>query len=71
MIKINILPRMLFLFQTTLTDVAFKQWQKDISKFVSQGKKTRIKYQVLQDTKERRGLGLSNLKLYFAAWFFL
>lgn len=35
------------------TDTKFKQWQKDISKFDWQGKKARIKYKLLQDTKER------------------
>ena len=54
-IKMNVLPRMLFLFQTILiltTDLPFKQWQKDISKFIWQGKKPRIKYKLLQDAKE-------------------
>lgn len=30
-------------------------------------RKTLIKYKVLQDTKERGGLDLPNLKLYFSA----
>lgn len=38
-IKTNVLLRILFLFQTIIeTSVPFKQWQKEISKFVWQGK---------------------------------
>lgn len=51
-----------FFFQTLvlITDVTFNHWQEDISIFEWQrGKKNpRVKYKVLQDEKERRGLGL-------------
>lgn len=69
MLKMIALPRMLILFQTILVltvDVPFKQWQKDISKFVWQAKKPWVVYKVLQDTEERGGLGLPDSKLYFA-----
>ena len=69
-IKMNVLPRMLFLFQTIpiiTADAIFKQWQRDISNFIWQGKKPRIKFKSLQDAKERGGLGLPDLKLYFKA----
>lgn len=69
-IKMNVLSEMLFLFQTLLifmTDVTFKQRQKDVSKFIWQGREMRIKYKLLQGMKERGGLGLPDLKLYFDA----
>lgn len=44
MIKINVLPRMMFWFQRisiSATDVLFKQWQVDTARFVWQGKKAK------------------------------
>lgn len=55
-IKINVLPRMLFLFQSMLIvtlDASFNQWQKDLSRFIWQCKTSCIKYKILQDAKER------------------
>lgn len=46
-----------------MTDIPFKQWQTDISKF---NVKTRIKFKLLQGANERGELGLSDLKLYFS-----
>nr|GEZ82414.1 hypothetical protein [Tanacetum cinerariifolium] len=73
-IKMNVLPKMMFLFQTIpviISDAPFKEWQKDISKFIWQGKKPRVKYKILQDAKERGGLGLPDLKVYHAACCFV
>uniref|UniRef100_A0A8D0KPQ6 Reverse transcriptase n=1 Tax=Salvator merianae TaxID=96440 RepID=A0A8D0KPQ6_SALMN len=71
-LKMNVLPRMMFFFQSI-------PWQKDLTRFIWQGKKPRIRFKLMQDAKERGGLGLPNLKLYFAAcclswiakWFWL
>lgn len=70
LIKMNVLPRMLFLFQIIrilIKDSSFKQRQKDIYKFIWQNIKTRIKYKLLQDAKEWGGLGLLDLILYYEA----
>uniref|UniRef100_A0A8D0E7E3 ribonuclease H n=1 Tax=Salvator merianae TaxID=96440 RepID=A0A8D0E7E3_SALMN len=81
-LKMNVLPRVMFLFQSIpiiIKDEVFKKWQKDLTRFIWQGKKPRIRFKLMQDAKERGGLGLPNLKLYFAAcclswiakWFWL
>uniref|UniRef100_A0A8D0KLK4 Reverse transcriptase domain-containing protein n=1 Tax=Salvator merianae TaxID=96440 RepID=A0A8D0KLK4_SALMN len=81
-LKMNVLPRVMFLFQSIpiiIKDEVFKKWQKDLTSFIWQGKKPRIRFKLMQDAKERGGLGLPNLKLYFAAcclswivkWFWL
>lgn len=37
-------------------ELARKQWEKEISKYM--GKKPRVKFNILQDAKERGGLGV-------------
>uniref|UniRef100_A0A670IIA8 Reverse transcriptase domain-containing protein n=1 Tax=Podarcis muralis TaxID=64176 RepID=A0A670IIA8_PODMU len=69
-IKMNILPRMLFLFQSIPVirgNKIFKDWQKVLSRFIWQGRRPRIRYKLLTDRKERGGLAVPNLKLYYEA----
>lgn len=69
-IKINMLPRLLYLFQTLplkVPEEQFKEWDKWIMRFIWQGKKSRILYRTLQLPKERGGLSLPSLKDYYIA----
>lgn len=57
-IKMNVLPKMLFYFQTIpiISNTAyFKEWQKEIVRFIWNGKRPQIKYKILTDIKERGG----------------
>uniref|UniRef100_A0A670KCA9 Reverse transcriptase domain-containing protein n=1 Tax=Podarcis muralis TaxID=64176 RepID=A0A670KCA9_PODMU len=69
-IKMCILPRLLFLFQnipiikgTSL----FKSWQKTLTKYIWQGKRARIKFKYLTDSRERCGFAAPNIRLYYEA----
>lgn len=69
-IKMNILPRLLYLFQSLPVDILPKQfilWDKVISRFIWEGKRARIRYCTLNLPKERGGMALPNLKLYYQA----
>uniref|UniRef100_A0A803T5W2 Reverse transcriptase domain-containing protein n=1 Tax=Anolis carolinensis TaxID=28377 RepID=A0A803T5W2_ANOCA len=66
-IKMSILPKMLFLFQNipiVRKSQIFKNWNKDISKFVWKGKKPRIRRSYMIDEKKRGGLRLPDLQIY-------
>ncbi len=53
-IKINMLPRLLYLFQSLPVEVPLKQfreWNKWISRFIWRGRRPRIKFKTLQLSK--------------------
>ena len=69
-IKMNILPRLLYLFQALPVGVPkhqFLTWDKLISRFIWDGMKPRIRYTTLQLAKHKGGMALPNLKDEFYA----
>lgn len=69
-VKINILPRLLYLFLSLPVQVPqsqFEVWDKLISRFIWAGARPRIKLRTLQINKENGGLALPNLKEYYYA----
>lgn len=69
-IKMNILPRLLYLFQTIPVDIpvkTFMEWDKWISRFLWQGKKPRIRFKTPQLLRDKGGLALPCLKTFFDA----
>lgn len=69
-VRMNILPRLLFLFQSLPVFVpqsTFKLLEKMISKFIWQNKRPRIRLKMLMSGREKGGLGLPNLRLYYWA----
>lgn len=69
-VRMVILPKLLFLFQTLPIEISNKQireWDKLLSRFLWQGKKPRIRFKTLQLRKEKGGLGLPCLQQYYYA----
>lgn len=69
-IKMNILPRFIFLFQNLplfVPNTSFKQWDNLLRKFIWNEKKPRVKIKTLQQKKEKGGLALPNLINYYNA----
>lgn len=67
-IKMNVISRFLYLFQTlpiTIPNHYFIDWDKDISRLIWKGKRPSICYKTLQLSKDKVGWGLPNLKNYF------
>lgn len=66
----NILPRLLYLFQSLPVEIPPKQffeWDKVISRYIWGGRRPRVRYSTLQLPKEKGGMALPNLKNYFCA----
>lgn len=64
----NILPRLHYLFLLLPVEIPPKQFMVCdgmISRFLWEGKNHRIRYATLQRPKEKGGMSLPNLKLYF------
>uniref|UniRef100_A0A671XN45 Reverse transcriptase domain-containing protein n=1 Tax=Sparus aurata TaxID=8175 RepID=A0A671XN45_SPAAU len=69
-IKMNILPRILYLFQALPIEIPEKQfriWDKIISRYIWNGHRPRIKFKTLQIGKDGGGMALPNLQEYYHA----
>ncbi len=67
-VRMNILPRLLFLFQSLpvlVPQSTFMLLETQISKFTWQNRRPRIRMKILLSTKKKGGLGVPNLKLYY------
>uniref|UniRef100_A0A2D4IS05 Reverse transcriptase domain-containing protein n=1 Tax=Micrurus lemniscatus lemniscatus TaxID=129467 RepID=A0A2D4IS05_MICLE len=66
--KMNVLPKLLFLFQTIpikLEKKFFDELNRIILKYIWQGKKARIKLKMLEDAKSNGGFGRPDWELYY------
>lgn len=69
-VKMNVLPRLLYLFLSLPVHISkdqFCKWDKFISRFVWGRKRPRIRYTTLQLPQNKGGLALPHLKEYFHA----
>lgn len=69
-VKMNVLPRILYLFQTlpiVITDKQFQKWDRLISRFIWQGKRARLGLKTLQLAKDKGGIALPCLKDYYVS----
>lgn len=69
-VRMNLLPRYLYLFQSLPVEVPqsqFIMWDKIISRFIWGGKRPRIRYETLRLPKDKGGMALPKLKEYFYA----
>lgn len=69
-IRMNILPKLLYLFQMlpiNISNSTFKDLDKLFSQFIWQGKRSRIKFNILKLPKSQGGLNIPNLRYYFWA----
>ena len=69
-VKMNIQPRLLYLYQSLPIQVPqtqFTKWDKLISRFIWEGKRPRVRFTTLQLPRFRGGLALPNLRDYFIA----
>lgn len=69
-VKMNIMPRLLYLFLSLPTDIPtkqFRKWNKHISLFLWNNKRPRVKFSTLQLPRERGGMVLPSLKDYYVS----
>ena len=69
-VKMNILPRLLYLFLSLpvkIPEPQFTAWDRLISRFIWAGARPRVRLKTLQLDKEKGGLALPNLKEYYYA----
>ena len=69
-ITINILPRLLFLFQSLSIEIPTKQfndWNRIISRFIWKGQKPKVRLKTLQLPKKEGGMSLPCLEDYYKA----
>lgn len=69
-IKMNVLPRLLYLFQTLPVMIPQKQfieWDRQISRFIWAGRRPRIRYRTMQLPKVKGGMAVPKLQDYFYA----
>uniref|UniRef100_A0A669E7Y6 Reverse transcriptase domain-containing protein n=1 Tax=Oreochromis niloticus TaxID=8128 RepID=A0A669E7Y6_ORENI len=67
LIKMNVLPRLLYPLQMlpkTRTKKTVKEIEKDLSRFIWRGKKPRLSMKTLQLPKDKGGLAFPNILLY-------
>lgn len=60
LIKMNILPKLLYLFQTLPIEIGqtqFNEWDKILSSYIWKGKRPRIRFKTLQLPKAKGGIG--------------
>ncbi|XP_068116266.1 uncharacterized protein [Hyperolius riggenbachi] len=69
-VKMNVLPRLLYLFETLPVRVPSKvldRFQKDIRRFIWGRKRPRVPFSVMESDRSRGGLSVPNFKLYYLA----
>uniref|UniRef100_A0A3B3I5T5 Reverse transcriptase domain-containing protein n=1 Tax=Oryzias latipes TaxID=8090 RepID=A0A3B3I5T5_ORYLA len=69
-VKMNVLPRLLYLFLALpvhIPDEQFVKWNKQLIRFIWNGKKPRVRLKTLQLEKAKGGLALPSLQEYYLA----
>lgn len=69
-IKMNVLPKLLYLFQTLPIEInqnQFIEWDKMLSRYIWQGKRPRVRLKTLQLPKQQGGWGLPYIRHYYLA----